>query len=67
MKLFINSQFGYCPVAGINKSEELKHWINRILERALMVVYYEEYTTFTELLNSVKIWHKFASSYYRYG
>ena len=58
MKAFINSQFGYCPLAWMFHSRQLNNRINKIHERALRIVHNDFGSTFNELLlkdNSVSI------------
>ena len=50
MKAFIESQFGYCPLAWMLHSRTLNTRINRIYERALRLVYNDYISTFSELL-----------------
>ena len=55
MKAFINSQFGYCPLIWMNHSRTLNNIINRIHERSLSrVVYNDKKSTFEELLEKDK-------------
>ena len=61
MKAFIESQFGYCPLAGMFHSRSLNNKINRIHERALRITYNDKSSNFQELLdkdNSVTIHHR---------
>ena len=61
MKLFITSQFGYCPLIWMFHSRALNNKINSIHERALRITYNDSKSTFEELLNkdnSVSIHHK---------
>ena len=51
MKAFINSQFGYCPLAWMFHSRLLNNRINKIHERALRIVYGDITSSFEELLN----------------
>ena len=58
MKAFITSQFGYCPLVWMFHSRGLKNRINKIHEKALRLVYKDNKSTFSELLdkdNSVTI------------
>ena len=61
MKLFIASQFGYCPLTWMFHSRALNNKINSIHERALRITYNDSKSTFEELLNkdnSVSIHHR---------
>ena len=51
MKVFISSQFSYCPLIWMNHSRTLNSKINRIHERLLRVVYSDKKATFKELLD----------------
>ena len=58
MKIFIESQFNYCPLIWMFHSRTLNNKINRLHERALRIVYRNDALTFKELLeldNSVTI------------
>ena len=60
MSAFIESQFGYCPLARVFHSRTLNNRINRLHERALRSVYKDHYLMFGELLrkdNSFCIHH----------
>ena len=50
MNAFINSQFGYFLLVWMFHSRSLNNRINRIQERALRIVYYDNLSTFNELL-----------------
>ena len=39
MKVFVNSQFGYCPLIWMFHNRTLNNGINRIHEQALRIVY----------------------------
>ena len=54
MKVFISSQFSYCPLIWMNHSRTLNNKINRIHERSLRVVYNDKAVTFKELLDKDK-------------
>ena len=61
MKLFITSQFGYCPSTWMFQSRALNNKIKSIHERALRITYNDSKSTFEELLNkdnSVSIHHR---------
>ena len=52
MKAFIESQFGYCPLIWIfHGNRTLNNVMNRIQERALRLVYYDETSSYEELLS----------------
>ena len=51
MKVFIESQFNYCPLIWILGSGTLKNKINHIHERALKTVYSDYNPSFYELLD----------------
>ena len=58
MNAFITSQFSYAPVVWMFHSRKQNHYINRIHEKALIVVYKDYNSSFDELLekdNSLKI------------
>ena len=58
MKVFITSQFNYCPLIWMFPSRQLSNRINKIQERALTLVYKDNKLTFDDLLwldNSVTI------------
>ena len=58
---FIESQFGYCPLAWMFHSRTLNNRINRLHEGALRLVYKDHHLTFRELLrkdNSFCIHHR---------
>ena len=60
MKVFITSQFSYCPLIWMFHSRNLNNKINRIHERALRLVY-QNNLSFAELLdldNSVTVHQK---------
>ena len=50
MKAFIESQFSYCPLIWMFHSRELNNRINRLHERALILVYKDPLLAFEELL-----------------
>ena len=54
MKTFILSHFGYCPLVWMIHSRSLNNRINRIHERALRLVYNDEVSSFSELLEKDK-------------
>ena len=54
MKTFIMSHFGYCPLVWMMHSRSLNNRINRIHERALRLVYKDEVSSFSELLDKDK-------------
>ena len=54
MKTFILSHFGYCPLIWMMHSRSLNNRINRIHERALRLVYKDDISSFSELLEKDK-------------
>ena len=50
MRIFISSQFGYCPRFWFFCSRKINNRINRIQERALRIVYKDYVSTFAQLL-----------------
>ena len=50
LKGFITSQFRHCPLVWMFHSRTLNNWINKIHERALKLVYQNNYLSFTDLL-----------------
>ena len=61
MKVFIKSQFGYCPLVCMFHSRTLNNKINRFHERALRLVYKDVHLSFQQLLDkddSVNIHHR---------
>ena len=50
MSAFIESEFGYCPLAWMFHSRTLNNRINRLHERALRLVYKDHHLTFGGLL-----------------
>ena len=60
-KAFIESQFAYCPLTWMFHDRNVNNKINNLHERALRIVYKDDYSTFEELLirdNSVSIHHR---------
>ena len=60
-KSFITSQFSYCPLVWMFHGKCLNKKINNLHERALRIVYNDDKSTFSELLNidrSVSIHHR---------
>ena len=51
MKTFVQSQFNYCPLVWRFHNSTLNNKINKLHERALRIVYRDEYSSFQELLN----------------
>ena len=51
MRVFITSQFPYCPLVCMCHNRTLKNKINKLYERALRLVYDDRESTFEELLN----------------
>ena len=54
MKVFVNSQFSYCPLIWMNHSRTLNNKTNIIHERSLRVVRNVKKATFKELLDNEK-------------
>ena len=50
MKSFVISQFNYCPLLWMFHSRKLNNKINKLHERALRIVYKDDYSTFNDLL-----------------
>ena len=50
MKVFINAQFGYCPLVWMFHSRTLNNRINKLHERALRIVFKNNNATFDDLL-----------------
>ena len=50
MKVFVNSQFGYCPLIWMFHNRILNNKVKKIHERALRIVYRDKISNFTELL-----------------
>ena len=49
-KAFVESQFKYCPIAWIFYTRRTNNKINRLHERALRIVYDDDFSTFHQLL-----------------
>ena len=61
LKIFIESQFSYCPLIWMFCSRKMNRRINFLHERALRIAYNDRDSTFEELLrknNTMKIHHK---------
>ena len=61
MKLFVEAQFGYCPLVWMFHGTEINRKINHIHERSLRIVYRDYNSSFKDLLqkyNSVCIHHR---------
>ena len=61
MKIFVESQFGYCPLIWMFHRRKLNSNINHLQERSLRIVYNDYITLFEDLLkkgNSFKIYNK---------
>ena len=61
MKAFIQSQFGYCQLTWMFHGRILNNKINRLHERALRLVYKDNFLTFEQLLsidNSFTVHHR---------
>ena len=50
IKVFIASEFGYCPLVWTFHSRKLNTRVNKLHQRALRIVYQDYATSFTELL-----------------
>ena len=50
MKTFIASEFGYCPLVWMFHSRKLNSRVNKFHERTLRIVYQDNASSFTELL-----------------
>ena len=50
LKTFIESQFGYCPLAWIFHSRRVNNKINHLYERSLRIVYKDNYSSYLDLL-----------------
>ena len=56
MKIFIISQFNYCPLVGMFYSRKLNHRISIIHDRVLRITYQDDESTFLQQKdNSVKV------------
>ena len=51
MKMFVESQFNYCPLIWTFHSRHLNNKINNVHEKALRIVYSDYKSTFQELLD----------------
>ena len=61
MKIFVKSQFGYCPLIWMLHSRKVNSKINHLQKRSLRIVYNDYITLFEDLIwkgNSFKIHHK---------
>ena len=54
MKVFICSQFGYCPLVWMFHSRKINNRVNSLHKRALRVVYRDYNATFSKLLSKDK-------------
>ena len=64
MKAFIESQFGYCPLAWMFCGRQQNNQINDLHERTLRIVYNDNKSTFENLLeldNSVSVKHNLSN------
>ena len=50
MKMFVESQFNYCPLIWMLHSRTLNNKINRLLERTLRIVYSDYKSSFSTVL-----------------
>ena len=55
MKAFIESQFTYFPLIWMFHSRTMNNKINRIRERALRLVYFDQISSFDELLKKDRL------------
>ena len=53
-KVFIISQFSYCPLVWMFHTKQLNNRINSLHEKTLRVTYQDRNSSFTELLNLEK-------------
>ena len=51
IKAFASSQFAYCPLIWMFHSRQINHKINKLHERALLIVYNDHFSSFEELLS----------------
>ena len=61
MNAFFKSQFNYCPLSWMFHSRTLSNKINRLHERCLRIIYNDNTSSFTDLLeidNSVSVHHR---------
>ena len=61
MNAFFKSQFSYCPLSWMFHSRTLNNKINRLHERCLHIIYNDNTSSFTDLLeidNSVSVHHR---------
>ena len=61
MNAFFKSQFSYCPLSWMFHSRTLNNKINRLHERCLCIIYNDNTSSFTDLLekdNSVSVHHR---------
>ena len=61
MNAFFKSQFSYCPLSWMFHSRTLNNKINRLHERCLRIIYNDNTSSFTDLLeidNSVSVHHR---------
>ena len=61
MKSFIEPQFNYCPLVWMFHDRNLNNKINKLHERALRLLYKDDFSTFNQLLTkevSVSVHHR---------
>ena len=66
MSAFFKSQFSYCPLSWMFHSRTLNNKINRLHERCLRIIYNDNTSSFTDLLeidNSVSVYHRNMQNY----
>ena len=54
MKVYISSQFGYCPLDWMMHGRSIDNKINHVHERALRIVYKDKFSSFENLLERDK-------------
>ena len=54
-KVFVESQFKYCPIAWMFHSWRANKKVNKIHERALRIIYEDDVSTFDQLLSMEKL------------
>ena len=53
MKSFFDSQFSYCPLIWMFINRSSNHKINRLHKRSLLILYKDDISSFSELLQTV--------------
>ena len=51
IKVFVTSQFAYCPLIWMFHNRRIDHKINKLHEKALKIVYKDHFSLFEELLS----------------